>query len=500
MRFVAPEVNIRDAVPPDTPGYNLDGCPPDALFTRVSIRDGEIALPDGKRYRALVLPDPAGEMPGAGTMTPRLLARIAELVDQGMTVIGPPPDISPSLEGFPNCDAEVRALSLALWGTLTPTAPIDRRIGGGRLVWGAKPEEVLATAGLDPDFTCGEASPFRYAHRRLADGSDMYFVANKQDRALAAPCVFRVGGRRPEIWHPETGAISFPAQYDGTGSVTRLPLRLEAHEAVFVMFPADSPASPNRVVAVDTDTSRLGDLTLWEVNGRLQADSMRSGRFALRLASGETRSLTVKDLPPPVAINGPWEVQFAAGWGAPERVTLLKLVSWSEHEDLSIRYFSGTAVYRGELLVPPAMLADGITPLLDLGQVQVIARVRINGRDLGVLWKKPFLAAAGGALKPGRNQLEIEVTNLWPNRLIGDEQLPADAEWTSADFNGITGFGEKLQHWPDWLLKGQQSPTGRHAFATWKLWTAQDKLLPSGLLGPVTLRARRQVIVTKGNS
>jgi hypothetical protein len=494
MRFVAPEVNIRDAVPPDTPGYNVDGCPPDALFTRVSILDGEIALPDGKRYRALVLPDPAGDMPGAGAMTPRLLARIAALVDQGMLVIGRPPIRSPSLENYPACDAEVRALSLRLWGTLAPTAPIGRRIGQGRVVWGVDPKDVLAKTGFAPDFACGEASPFRYVHRRLDDGSDMYFVANKQYHALAAPCTFRVSGRRPEIWHPETGAITFPAQYDGADSVTRLPLRLEAHEAVFVVF--RNQASPNRVVAIDAEANPPSDLSLWEMNGRVQARSMSPGRFALHLANGATLPLVVSDLPPPIAASGPWDVHFASGWGASDRAAFPRLTSWSEHDNPDIRYFSGTAVYRGELVVPPAMLDSGITPILDLGQVEVIARVRINGRDLGILWKAPFLADATGVLKSGRNLLEIEVTNLWPNRLIGDEQLPADAEWVSADFNGITGFGEKLLHWPDWLLKGQKSPAGRHTFATWKLWTAKDKLLPSGLLGPVTLRARRQVTVT----
>jgi hypothetical protein len=232
------------------------------------------------------------------------------------------------------------------------------------------------------------------------------------------------------------------------------------------------------------------------VNGRLQARSMSPGRFALHLASGTTLPLVVSDLPPPVAARGPWEVRFASGWGAPDRVTFPKLASWTEHEDPGIRYFSGTAIYRGELFVPPAMLAAGIAPLLDLGQVEVIARVRINGHDLGILWKAPYLVDASGLLKSGRNQLEIEVTNLWPNRLIGDEQMPPDAEWLSADFNGITGFGEKLLRWPDWLQKGEKSPTGRYTFATWKLWTAQDKLLPSGLMGPVTLRARRQVTVT----
>ena len=481
MRFVAPEVNIRDAQPPDTPRYNVDGCPPEALFTRVSIVDGEIALPDGKRYRALVLPDPAGEMPGAGAMTPHLLSRIALLVEQGMWVLGRPPDRSPSLAGYPDCDAQVRALSLCLWGTLAPGAPIDRRIGLGRVVWGVRPEDVLAKAGLAPDFTCGEASPFRYVHRRLDDGSDIYFVANKQDHALCAPCSFRVTGRRPEIWHPETGAITFPAQYDGADSVTRLPLRLEAHESVFVVFPVNTSASRGRVVAIDAEASLPGDLTLCEVNGRLRARTMSAGRFALHLASGATLPLLVSDLPPPVAASEPWEVHFASGWGAPDQVTLQRLASWTEHDDPGIRYFSGTAVYRGELFVPPAMLASDIAPILDLGQVEVMARVRINGRDLGILWKAPFLAEVTGVLKPGRNELEIEVTNLWPNRLIGDEQLPPDAEWVSADFNGIVGFGEKLLRWPDWLQKGQQSPTGRYTFATWKLWTAKDKLLASGL-------------------
>ena len=495
MRFVAPEVNIRDAQPPDTPGYNVDGCPPEALFTRVSIVAGEIALPDGKRYRALVLPDPAGDMPGAGAMTPRLLSRITELVEQGMLVLGRPPDRSPSLAGYPDCDAQVRSLSLRLWGTLTPGAPIDRRIGRGRVVWGVGPEDVLARAGIAPDFACGEARPFRYVHRRLDDGSDIYFVANKQDRALCAPCSFRVTGRRPEIWHPETGVITYPAQYDGGDGVTRLPLRLEAHESVFVVFPVNTSASRGRVVAIEANSSSPTDLSLCEVNGRLQARAMSPGRFALHLASGATLPLWVSDLPPPVAARGPWEVHFASGWGAPDRATFPQLASWTEHDDPGIRYFSGTAVYRGELFVPPALLAADITPILDLGQVEVMARVRINGHDLGILWKAPFLADATGVLKPGRNELEIEVTNLWPNRLIGDEQLPPDAQWVSADFNGIVGFGEKLLRWPDWLLKGQQSSTGRYTFATWKLWTAKDKLLPSGLLGPVTLRARRQVTV-----
>jgi hypothetical protein len=207
------------------------------------------------------------------------------------------------------------------------------------VVWGVNPADVLAKAGIAPDFACGEANPFRYVHRKLDDGSDIYFVANKQDRALAAACAFRVSGRRPEIWHPETGAITLPAQYDGADSVTRLSLRLEAHEAVFVMFPVEAIASLNRVIAIDADASLPSELSLWEMNGRLQARSMSPGRFALHLASGATLPLVVSDLPPPVAASGPWEVRFASGWGAPDRVTFPELSSWTEHDDAGIRFF-----------------------------------------------------------------------------------------------------------------------------------------------------------------
>src|SRR5205085_2588467 len=139
------------------------------------------------------------------------------------------------------------------------------------------------------------------------------------------------------------------------------------------------------------------------------------------------------------------------GWGAPPEVRLNRLLSWTEHPDSGVRYFSGTAEYVKEFDAPSGLLGKGRAVLLDLGRVKNFATVRLNGKDLGVLWKAPFRVDVAKAIRPGRNRLEVKVTNLWPNRLIGDEQLPADVEWE----------GIRLKKWPDWLVEGKPRPSGR---------------------------------------
>lgn len=184
-------------------------------------------------------------------------------------------------------------------------------------------------------------------------------------------------------------------------------------------------------------------------------------------------------------IPGPWNVEFPKGWGAPPQVTFERLISWTSHPDAGVKYFSGTAAYRRRIDIPASMLGDGRKVYLDLGRVQVIAQVKLNGHDLGILWKPPFRADLTGAAKAGANDLEVRVVNLWPNRLIGDDHLPQDTEWS-----GLT-----LRRWPQWLLDGKPSPTGRLTFTTWKHWTKDDALLESGLLGPVVLEAAREMDV-----
>jgi len=202
------------------------------------------------------------------------------------------------------------------------------------------------------------------------------------------------------------------------------------------------------------------------------------GQIEVQTASGKTMKAVVTDMAKPIDVGGPWELNFPPNWGAPAQVTLEKLISWTEHPDTGVKYFSGTATYVKDVEIPAELLGDGRSLWLDLGQVENIAEVSMNGKPLGILWKPPFRADITGTAKPGANRLEIKITNLWPNRLIGDEQLPPDCEWNP---------NLAIKEWPKWLLEGKPSPTGRLTFTTWHHWKKDDALLPSGLLGPVTL-------------
>jgi len=228
---------------------------------------------------------------------------------------------------------------------------------------------------------------------------------------------------------------------------------------------------------------RLGD-------GGLEAEVKREGTYVLGRADGREHRLIVPAVPGPVNIEGPWDLQFPQGWGAPPGMRLDRLVSWTECPDPGVRYFSGKASYRRTIQVPSSMVAKGSRAYLDLGGVEVIASVRLNGRDLGILWKPPFRVEITGVARPGDNLLEVDVTNLWPNRLIGDAQLPDDCEWVKDSL-----YGKRLARWPAWLLEDKPSPVGRFTFATWNVWSKDATLIKSGLLGPVTLQATARVSV-----
>ena len=192
-------------------------------------------------------------------------------------------------------------------------------------------------------------------------------------------------------------------------------------------------------------------------------------------------------VPEPMELAGPWQVSFPPNLGAPPSATFDKLVSLSEHADPGIRFFSGTATYRTAFA--PRAPAAGSKIFLDLGDVQVIAEVKLNGRDLGILWKPPFRVDVTGAIQAAANELEIRVTSLWPNRMIGDAALPDDVPW-----NRERPRGAYPAAWPDWLVQGQPRPSGRFAFCTRKdVYAKDDPLLPSGLMGPVRLVTAAEV-------
>jgi hypothetical protein len=231
-----------------------------------------------------------------------------------------------------------------------------------------------------------------------------------------------------------------------------------------------------------------------DVPGRFLLQTRAGGKYELTFSDGRKQIVDAPPVPEPVTVDGPWQLEFPSGWGAPEKVTLEKLISWPEHPDTGVRYFSGTATYRKSFDFKSAARSEGLGNskcyVLDLGRVEVIAEVWLNGKALGTLWKPPFKLDVTEAIQSGSNTLMVKVTNLWPNRLIGDEQYPDDCTtngtWTT---RGIPA-------WPEWLQKGLPRPEPRRmTFTTFKHWKRDDALLASGLIGPVVIRAVEQIVI-----
>jgi alpha-L-rhamnosidase len=514
--------NRESAQPAMPSGYDFDLIPPEILLKEVTTREGRVLLEGGLSYRVLALP------PGR-TMTPAVLRKIKELVSAGATVVGPRPASSPSLSNYPQCDQEVQKLADELWGGTDGVSILENRCGDGKVIWGMTVGEVLGQLKVPPDLACYEATvgqEIRYIHRNI-EGDDVYFVASGVPEARRFLCTFRVRGKTPALWWPDTGRTEpvavFKEQLEEGAFISRsehertlIPLNLPPYGSVFVIFRASAEPQADHIVSIRRSGLEISGLTPKLLAERtLQHEFSTTevkqgagpgfvieagspGTYELKTARGRVLRGQVPTLPDPWLVGGPWGLEFPKGLGAPEHVTLERLISWTEHPNSGVKYFSGTAIYRVNLKVPSQMLGQDRALYLDLGRVRVIAEVKLNDRDLGILWKPPFRVDVTDILHAGVNELVVRVVNLWPNRLIGDEQLANDCEWapySTVSDQYAAGWGEALRSWPQWLLENKPSPTGRVAFTTWKHWSKDDPLLESGLLGPVRVIATARVPV-----
>jgi hypothetical protein len=556
-------VVMRAGNPPLPAGYDYDSLDAEVLRHATTAKNGRIVLPSGANYAVLILP------PDDLNMTPPMLACLRNLVRAGATILAPRPQHSPSLENYPECDRQVKQMADELWGPCDGKTVLEHDFGQGRVVWGESLADILASRNLKPDFEFQGApagTQLVYTHR-VAGPTDIYFVSNQRRKADSTECTFRVDGRIPELWHPDTGVMETAPIWNTQDGRTTVRLDLDPAGSVFVIFrrPAghadhvvsaastagDSIASKleiARAIYTATDNTgemdvtaklsslvRNGELTVkvgneafgndpalmrakelrvdyvldgtpahatahegetltlpaqtsvdppsqWEAtitaDGAPVVKTWSNCQVQLKTAHGKVLHAEATDLPAPQEITGPWDLSFPPDWGAPPSVTLDKLISWTDHTNNGVRYFSGTATYEKEMEIPADRLSPDRELWLDLGDVKNFAEVFLNGQDLGVLWKPPFRVNLTAAAKKGANKLVVKVTNLWPNRIIGDEQLPADCQWKN----------DQLQAWPPWLLEGKPSPTGRFTFETWHHYSKNSPLLQSGLLGLVTLR------------
>ena len=493
-RFIPPGVDFSNPIPPDTPGYNFDGCTADAVLNRISIKNGLISLPDGMTYRALVLPS-QGDQLMAGVMTVNLAKKIGDLVSEGMVIIGPPPLRTPGLTNYPQCEEELKDIVAGLWGENSVAG--EHKIGKGVVFTGKTPQQVLTELGVPEDFSCGQPAHFRYTHRRDEDGTEIYFISNKQDHEVEAECNFRVTKRWPEFWWPESGLTDIPVMFSEINGVTKLPVRLPAFGSVFVIFPSESQPGPDRIVSISQNDKQINEnfgskIQVTKKNRKFQAVIFQPGKYTLQTANNKKHNIEITNLPEPQKITGSWEVHFAHDLGAPPKVEFQDLISWSDHPDKGIRYFSGKATYHKKINISPELIKKDRQLILDLGQVEVIVIVKLNGKDLGILWKKPYQVDITKAALAGENSVELTVVNLWPNRLIGDANLPEDCNWSGEDSKPIM---QSLKEYPQWFVDGKPSPAGRYTFSIIKVWSKDDDLRKSGLLGPVMLNVIAKVII-----
>ncbi|MBD0294843.1 MAG: hypothetical protein ICV84_06535 [Flavisolibacter sp.] len=382
---------------PDVPeGYNYDFINAHALINLLSVKDGRLITPSGMSYRVLHLDSNAKQM------SLPVLRKIAQLVRAGANISGVKPEMTPSLK---DDQQEFQRLIAEVWSTQRSSkAAITGKVYTGKTI-----QEVLNDLKIQPDFSYTkphDTTKLMFVHRKLANG-DIYWVNNRTNDNQNLKATFRISGKAPQIWHPETGKAE-PVSYSIANSMTTVDLALTPNDAVFVVF--QLPA---------TKTS----LTL--------------------PAKTETEIATVE---------GSWNVTFQPNRGAPASVTFDKLVSYTENSDAGIKYFSGTATYTKTINVPANQLVKGAQLWLDLGEVNNLAEVGVNGKPLDVVWKKPYRVDVTNALKAGENKLEIKVINLWVNRLIGD---------------------------------AQPGVTNKITYTTMPFYQANSPLQPSGLLGPV---------------
>jgi len=398
--FVPGREHMKPALPR---GYDCDTINTEVLLTRISAKDGRLVLPDGMSYRLLVLPQ-------GDSMSPQVLEKIAELAKGSVTIVGAKPTRTPGLKDYPRCDERLKQRAARL-----------------KLVSDKTLQETLAGMGICPDFESG-AVPLHYIHRRSVD-ADIYFVCNQQSKPVTAECSFRIAGKQPEIWDAMTGEMRDAAAFTIADGRCTLPLEFAARGSLFAVFrrPVESLKGPG------------------------------SSNFATLKQVGE--------------LTGPWTVAFGPEWGGPKSVVFEKLEDWTERPEPGIKHYSGRATYRKVFSVPSSVFSkassedtDHRSPITDhprlylnLNRVRNVAQVRLNGRALGVVWTAPWRVNITKAVKPVGNKLEIDVINLWPNRLIGDARLPADKRFTKTN----VGKFNNPKH---------------------------QKLFPSGLLGPVAIQ------------
>ncbi|MDR2038047.1 MAG: glycoside hydrolase family 2 [Bacteroidales bacterium] len=446
-------------------GYDYDVVNTEVILERMSVRNGRIYLPDGMNYRVLVLPE-------RKAVNIQVLDKLEQMVKEGAVIIGPKPETIVGLQNMDTAEKRLAETAGRMWGNIDGDRVTENVYGKGKVIWGKTIREVLENEGIVPDFEYisghaiekkldKQATQLDYIHRTVSDYGEtndleIYYIANRLERPEYTSCSFRVTGQQPEIWYPENGRIVPVNTYVSSGDQTTIPLYLDPFGSAFVVFRRPVKSDPVTVIRMNgveifPSPSKTFDKIPFEHLSDGSLGFHHEGIFTLS-KNGKEEEIRVNP-PGNIYLDESWQVSFDPAWGGPEHIVFPELMSWTEHSDPGIKYYSGTAIYKKTFEIDGKVMRN-FRIRLDLGELHHIAEIKINGKTVGIWWKKPFGGDITDFVKKGKNSLEITVVNLWPNRIIGDQSLPEEQRYTKTN-----------------VVK----------------FTKETPLLPSGLIGPVRL-------------
>ncbi len=448
------------------PGYDYDVTDSEVLLQRLAFTNGRLHTPEGISYKALV-------MPTSGVLPLKELAWIEHYVKGGGVLIGVRPT---HIQGVVSAVEQKQFQTIAdeLWRSCETSTTQHDAVGKGHVYCTANSRDALQAMKVLPDFEEVNASKpsLDYIHR-ISGQSDIYFVRNTTAKDIQTNVAFRTAPSQPQFLHADTGetdrSLLYTPMQDGR---TLVPLSLRANESVFIVFEHD--AAKNYVTSVQRNGTQIytasgsaqtlppRELSITRTASGLRLSTQTAGSYQVAFSNGEKLSAVAQPREA-IHLTAPWTLSFPANWGAPSSVTLAQLQSWTDNTDPGVRYFSGTATYRTTLQLTSAQAVVGRSADLDLGDVHEVATVTINGKPAGTLWKSPYIVPVDGLLHAGENRVEVNVTNLWPNRIIGDAQDPAARHYTWTNI---------------------------------RKYTKTSPLLPSGMQGPVTLEPTYRLPLT----
>ncbi|MFK7937466.1 MAG: glycosyl hydrolase, partial [Saprospiraceae bacterium] len=369
---------------------NFDNVNTDVLLNRLRAESGELVLPEGTTYQVLVLKN-------TERISLPTLKRLHELAKSDIAIYG---DVPQQLAGYQHTESDQAEFATIQQQLSELILPITN--------W----EAILNKKQLPLDFAVEGRADLTYAHRKIAD-TDVYFFYNPDSTANTFQVNFRVADKIPELWNPQDGSITKLAQFINNNGITMASIPLAAHESTFVVF----RESARGVATILPNQLQKEVKFKLEADQTITAEVAQNGNYEVATSDGEWQFM-VKDIPNNQSIDGNWQVTFAD-----KNYAFEELIDWKDRPEEAIKYFAGTAAYRKNINLSKDLIRPNLNVTLDLGTVNIVAEVRLNGKEVATLWMPPFTIDITDFVKTGDNELEILVTNQWSNHLIGDERF-----------------------------------------------------------------------------